>query len=65
VDPSKFGIDDYFDIIEQPMDFCTIKRKLTFNVYNNLQEFIVDMKLVFDNCVRYNGIENLIAKHAV
>ena len=23
------------------------------------------MKLVFDNCVRYNGIENQIAKHAI
>lgn len=23
------------------------------------------MKLVFDNCVKYNGTENLIAKHAI
>jgi len=38
------------------MDFGTIKKKLTFNVYNGVQEFITDMKLVFDNCVRYNGI---------
>lgn len=65
VDPSKYGIDDYFDIIAEPMDFGTIKRKLTFNVYNNVNEFIYDMKLVFDNCVKYNGIENLIAKHAI
>ena len=47
------------------MDFGTIKKKLTSTVYNNVQEFIVDMKLVFDNCVKYNGIENLIAKHAI
>ena len=47
------------------MDFGTIKKKLTFNVYNNGQEFISDMKLVFDNCVKYNGIENMIAKHAI
>lgn len=65
VDPSKYGIDDYFDIIAEPMDFGMIKRKLTFNVYNNVGEFIYDMKLVFDNCVKYNGIENLIAKHAI
>jgi hypothetical protein len=56
VDPSKYGIDDYFEIIEHPMDFGTIKKKLTFNVYNNVQEFIIDTKLVFDNCIRYNGI---------
>jgi len=47
------------------MDFGTVKKKLTFNVYNNVAEFIYDMKLVFDNCVKYNGIENLVAKHAV
>jgi len=65
VDPSKYGIIDYFEIIEQPMDFGTIKKKLTFNLYNNVHEFTVDMKLVFDNCVKYNGIENQIAKHAI
>ena len=65
VDPSRFGIDDYFEIIEHPMDFGTVKKKLTFNVYQNVQEYINDMKLVFDNCVRYNGMENQIAKHAL
>jgi len=47
------------------MDFGTIKKKLTFNVYHNVQQFITDMKLVFDNCIKYNGIENQIAKHAI
>ena len=47
------------------MDFGTIKKKLTFNVYNNVHEFSYDMKLVFDNCVKYNGLENQIAKHAI
>ena len=28
VDPSKFGIDDYFDVITEPMDFGTIRKKL-------------------------------------
>lgn len=56
VDPSKFGIVDYFEVITEPMDFGLIKKKLTFNVYNSVSEFINDMKLVFDNCVRYNGI---------
>ena len=65
VDPSRYNIDDYFDIIQNPMDFGTIKKKLTFNVYHNVHEFINDMKLVFDNCVKYNGLENQIAKHAL
>ena len=28
VDPSRYGINDYFEIIEQPMDFGMVKRKL-------------------------------------
>ena len=55
VDPSRYQIDDYFDIITEPMDLGTVKKKLTFNVYNNVNEFIYDMNLVFNNCIRYNG----------
>ena len=65
VDPAKYGIDDYFEIIQEPMDFGTVKKKLNHNVYNNIQEYIYDMKLVFDNCIKYNGKENQIAKSAM
>ena len=65
VDPAKYGIDDYFEIIQEPMDFGTVKKKLNHNVYNNIQEYIYDMKLVFDNCIKYNGKENQIAKYAM
>ncbi len=37
------------------MDFGTIKNKLKENKYGRMQEFVEDMNLVFDNCVRYNG----------
>ena len=47
------------------MDLGTIKKKLNHNVYENIDEFIRDMNLVFDNCVRYNGPENMIAKYAI
>lgn len=36
VDPAKYGVDDYFDIITEPMDFGTIRNKLNNNVYNNI-----------------------------
>lgn len=35
VDPKKFNISDYFDIVKHPMDFGTIKKKLAHNVYND------------------------------
>lgn len=55
VDPIKFGIMDYFDIITEPMDLGTIKKKLSYNAYSSAQEFVHDMSLVWKNCYRYNG----------
>ena len=55
VDPVKFGIMDYFDIITNPMDLGTVKRKLNYNGYESAQEFVNDMRLVWRNCFRYNG----------
>lgn len=37
VDPVKFGILNYFDIITKPMDMGTIKKKLNYNAYNSPQ----------------------------
>jgi hypothetical protein len=65
VDPAKFGIDDYFDIIKEPMDFGTIRKKLNHNVYEGIDDFVRDMKLVFSNCLKYNGEENMISKYAI
>lgn len=36
VDPIKLGIEDYFDIIKQPMDFGTIKNNLNNNIYESV-----------------------------
>jgi bromodomain-containing factor 1 len=62
VDPKKFGISDYFEIVKNPMDFSTIKKKLTHNVYSEAREFVDDMMLVFSNCMLYNGNESDIGK---
>ena len=55
---------DYFDIVSKPMDFGTIKKKITHNIYNNANEFTADVKLVFSNCYRYNGEFHDISKSA-
>ena len=58
VDPVKFGIMDYFDIITKPMDFSTIKKKLSHNFYPDCKSFKADVLLVFENCLKYNGEEH-------
>ena len=61
VDPVKFGIMNYFDIISKPMDMGTIKKKLNYNAYNNANEFVDDMRQVFKNCYLYNGEQHEIS----
>ena len=55
VDPDELGIPDYPKIIKNPMDFSTIKKKLSNNLYTNFKQFNDDIKLTFDNCFLYNG----------
>ena len=60
VDPEELNIPDYFNIIKNPMDFSTIKKKLANFTYTNLKEFKDDMDLVFENCYTYNGRKTVI-----
>jgi hypothetical protein len=48
-------VPDYYDIIQNPMDFGTIKKKLETGVYSDWSAFHVDMLLVRDNCRLYNA----------
>lgn len=61
VDPVKFGILDYSDIVAHPMDLGTIKKKLAYNFYSTVQQFAADVKLVWDNCYKYNGYDHEIS----
>ena len=64
VDPVKFNIMDYFDIVTQPMDLGTVKRKLQHNCYPSLAEFVRDMNLVWENSYKYNGREHMVSQCA-
>lgn len=44
------------------MDFGTIQKKLNLNLYNNVDEFLNDMSLVFNNCRLYNGLDSYVGK---
>ncbi|KAG6419293.1 hypothetical protein SASPL_121509 [Salvia splendens] len=54
VNPVKLKIPDYFEIIKNPMDLGTIKRKLEKNMYSGAKEFAADVLLTFENAISYN-----------
>lgn len=54
VDPIALNIPTYFDVIKQPMDLSTIKRKLEHNQYPTLDAFESDMRIMINNCLTFN-----------
>lgn len=61
----KLNIPDYPQIVKEPMDFSTIKKKLALNVYRNVGEFVNDVSLIFHNCKLYNGVDSVVGKMGV
>jgi len=54
VDPVELGLPDYFEVIKKPMDLGTIYKKLDSCTYHEIVDFQRDVKLTFDNAMRYN-----------
>ena len=54
VDPIELGLPDYFDIIKKPMDLGTIQKRIENGQYHQLEDFIADCNLTFDNAMTYN-----------
>ncbi|VDO10681.1 unnamed protein product [Rodentolepis nana] len=60
VDVVGLGLSDYYSIIQHPMDLSTVRSKLENGEYATKDDFAADIRLMFDNCYRYNGAENEI-----
>uniref|UniRef100_A0A8C2B8D7 Bromodomain adjacent to zinc finger domain 2B n=1 Tax=Cyprinus carpio TaxID=7962 RepID=A0A8C2B8D7_CYPCA len=56
------SVPGYRKIIKKPMDFSTIRDKLTNSQYLNLETFIIDVNLVFDNCEKFNEDNSVIGR---
>ncbi|CAI0401041.1 unnamed protein product [Linum tenue] len=54
VDVVGMQLHDYHDIIKVPMDLGTVKKKLARNLYDSPQDFAADVRLTFNNAMRYN-----------
>jgi bromodomain-containing factor 1 len=61
VDYIKLNVPDYPKVIKYPMDLTTVDRKLNTGEYDSVEEFINDIRLVFNNCYKYNGPEAMIS----
>ena len=64
VDASAWGATDYYDIIKHPMDLSTIERKLNELQYSNEDEFVADVRLMFQNCYTYNAPTHPVHQNA-
>lgn len=57
-----FQVPDYYDFIDKPMDFGTIKKKLNGVQYFEVQDFLDDINLVFQNCLTYNPPRSRVSR---
>ena len=51
VDPAELNLPDYFEIIKNPMDLGTIKKKVENNGYKLISEFGADVRLTSANAI--------------
>ena len=55
---------DYANMVEIPMDLMFIKRRLAANYYGSKLGIAADLRLIRDNCIKYNTDENEMSEIA-
>ncbi|TEA18346.1 Transcriptional activator spt7 [Colletotrichum sidae] len=51
---NKRDAPDYYILIKQPMDLGTMTKKLKSLSYKSKADFVADLNLIWDNCLKYN-----------
>ena len=64
VNPEELGLVDYFEIIKKPMDLGTIQRKIDAGAYHSLDDFRSDVRLTFENAMKYNEERTVVHEMA-
>jgi bromodomain-containing factor 1 len=58
VDPVALKIPHYHKVIKKPMDLGTISSNLKNGQYENAKEFESDIRLMFQNCYKFNPVND-------
>ncbi|XP_072182349.1 uncharacterized protein [Diadema setosum] len=64
VDPVKLNLPDYHDRIKKPMWLGKIEEKFEECAYPSIAEFVADVRLILENCYRYNGLSHPVSRQA-
>nr|XP_019607902.1 PREDICTED: bromodomain testis-specific protein [Rhinolophus sinicus] len=64
VDVNALGLHNYYDIVKNPMDLGTIKRKMDKQEYKDAYDFAADVRLMFMNCYKYNAPDHEVVAMA-
>ncbi|XP_042042002.1 uncharacterized protein LOC121787357 [Salvia splendens] len=62
VDPEE--LPDYFDVIDHPMDFATVRNNLRNGLYATFKLFEDDVFLICSNAMQYNAPDTIYHKQA-
>ncbi|KAJ6827611.1 uncharacterized protein M6B38_366915 [Iris pallida] len=62
VDPEE--LPDYHDVIEHPMDFGTVRRKVAGGLYRSFEQFEDDVFLICSNAMQYNAPDTVYFRQA-
>ncbi|KAH7537386.1 hypothetical protein FEM48_Zijuj03G0087000 [Ziziphus jujuba var. spinosa] len=57
VDVEGLGLHDYYEVIDKPMDFSTIKNQMEAKDgtgYKDVRQICADVRLIFKNAMKYN-----------
>ncbi|XP_020831138.1 bromodomain testis-specific protein [Phascolarctos cinereus] len=64
VDVTALGLHNYYDVVKNPMDLGTIRKKMDNQEYKDAHEFAADVRLMFMNCYKYNPPDHEVVSMA-